>query len=86
MVVVRSFRGLRPKQELASKVAAPPYDVLSSPEAREMARENDLSFLHINKPEIDLPADTSPYSDDVYNTGRDNLENPFEYRGLREIG
>jgi len=74
MVVVKPFRGLRPKQELASTVAAPPYDVLSSEEAREMARENEFSFLHINKPEIDLPADTDPHSDIVYNMGRDNLQ------------
>jgi uncharacterized protein (DUF1015 family) len=73
MIKIKPFKGLRPKVELASKVASPPYDVLSSAEAREMARENKLSFLHINKPEIDLPADTDPYSEIVYNTGRDNL-------------
>jgi len=74
MVTIKPFRGLRPKKELAEKVASPPYDVLSSHEARDMAAENALSFLHINKPEIDLPPDTDPYADIVYNTGRDNLQ------------
>ena len=74
MIKIKPFRGLRPTVELADKVASPPYDVLSSQEAREMAAENSISFLHINKPEIDLPADTDPYSELVYNTGRDNLQ------------
>ena len=74
MITVKAFRGLRPKEEEASKIASPPYDVLSSQEAREMARENPISFLHINKPEIDLPEDADPYSDLVYETGRKNLQ------------
>ncbi len=74
MVTVKAFRGLRPKKDLAASVAAPPYDVLSSDEAREMARENPISFLHVNKPEIDLPGDTDPYSDLVYDTGKKNLQ------------
>ena len=74
MITIKPFRGLRPSARLADKVASPPYDVLSSQEAREMAAENPISFLHINKPEIDLPKDTDPYSELVYNTGRDNLQ------------
>ncbi|HEQ99958.1 MAG TPA: DUF1015 domain-containing protein [candidate division Zixibacteria bacterium] len=74
MITVKAFRGLRPKEEEASKIASPPYDVLSSQEAREMARENPISFLHINKPEIDLPEDTDAYSDSVYQKGRENLK------------
>ncbi|MDD4308438.1 MAG: DUF1015 family protein [Thermoplasmata archaeon] len=73
MVTVKPFAGLRPKNELAGKVAAPPYDVLDSNEAREMAKGNELSFLHINKPEIDLPPETDPYCDAVYQKGADNL-------------
>lgn len=73
MVVVRPFKALRPKKEIAGKLAAPPYDVLDSNEAREMARGNDLSFLHVNKPEIDLPPDTDPYCAKVYETGAGNL-------------
>ncbi len=74
MITVKAFPGLRPKEEKASKIASPPYDVLSSEEAREMARENPISFLHVNKPEIDLPEDTDPYSEIVYETGRKNLQ------------
>lgn len=74
MIKIKPFKGLRPKAELAAEIASPPYDVLSTDEAREMARENKISFLHVNKPEIDLPVDTDPYSEIVYNTGRDNLQ------------
>jgi uncharacterized protein (DUF1015 family) len=74
MVCVRPFAGLRPRKDIAGKLAAPPYDVLDSNEAREMAKGNDISFLHINKPEIDLPPSTDPYSDKVYAKGAENLK------------
>lgn len=73
MAKVRPFRGLRPQKELADKVAAPPYDVLSSDEAREMAKGNPYSFLHVNKPEIDLDPKIDPYDKRVYQKGADNL-------------
>ncbi len=73
MARVEPFRAWRPKPELAEKVASPPYDVLNSEEAREMAAGNPLSFLHVNKPEIDLPEGTDPYDDAVYETGGANL-------------
>lgn len=73
MSIVQPFKGLRPKKNLAEKVASPPYDVLNTQEAREMARENPYSFLHINKPEIDLPDGTDPYSEAVYQKGQENL-------------
>lgn len=73
MVVVRPFQALRPKSELASQVASPPYDVLDSAEAREMAAGSPLSFLHVVKPEIDLPPGTDLYSDEVYEKGAENL-------------
>ncbi|MBA3046148.1 MAG: DUF1015 family protein [Candidatus Thermoplasmatota archaeon] len=73
MVCVRPFMGLRPSPGLAEKVAAPPYDVLDSNEAREMASGNPHSFLHINKPEIDLPESMDPYNDAVYAKGAENL-------------
>ena len=63
---VRQFRALRPRPEFAARVAAPPYDVINSDEAREMAEGNEISFLHINKPEIDLPPEVSLYDDRVY--------------------
>jgi uncharacterized protein (DUF1015 family) len=74
MAVVKPFRGLRPTSELAEKVAAPPYDVISSAEARELAKNNPVSFLHVNKPEIDLPPDTGLYDPVVYQRGADNLK------------
>ncbi|RMF98582.1 MAG: DUF1015 domain-containing protein [Gammaproteobacteria bacterium] len=72
--LVRPFRGLRPAPEYAAEVAAPPYDVLSSAEARQRAAGKPWSFLHISKPEIDLPEDTDPYADAVYAKGAENLE------------
>ncbi|NOX36337.1 MAG: DUF1015 domain-containing protein [Calditrichaeota bacterium] len=74
MVTVRPFRGLRPRKDLAAKVAAPPYDVLSSEEAREMARDNPYSFLHVNKPEIDLEPGIDLYDPRVYQKGAENLK------------
>jgi len=73
MATVKPFPGLRPTREMAEKVASPPYDVLSSEEAREMAKDNPYLFLHVNKPEIDLPPETDHYADIVYETGRKNL-------------
>jgi uncharacterized protein (DUF1015 family) len=66
---IRPFRALRPRPDLAARVAAPPYDVISSDEARAMAAGNPYSFLHVNKPEIDLPADLDHYDDRVYAQG-----------------
>jgi uncharacterized protein (DUF1015 family) len=73
MVRIEPFRGLRPRKDLAEKIAAPPYDVLSSEEARDMAGHNPFSFLHIGKPEIDLPATIDLYADEVYEKGRENF-------------
>jgi uncharacterized protein (DUF1015 family) len=73
MADIRPFRALRPRPEIAHRVAAPPYDVISSDEARVLARGNELSFLHINKPEIDLPPDIDLHDDRVYAQGVKNL-------------
>jgi len=73
MAVVRPFRGLRPKKELVREVAAPPYDVLDSNEAREMAKGNPYSFLHVNKPEIDLDPEIDLYDERVYQKAAENL-------------
>lgn len=70
---VRPFRALRPRPELAAQVAALPYDVISSEEARQLAEGKPYSFLHINKPEIDLPPDVDLYDDRVYAQGARNL-------------
>lgn len=74
MAHIEPFQGMRPRPDLAPRVAAPPYDVLSSEEAREMAAGNPYSFLHIGKPEIDLPPGTDLYSDAVYAKGKENFE------------
>lgn len=66
MPLIQPFRGLRPAPGSAVDVAAPPYDVLSSAEARERAAGKPCSFLHISKAEIDLPVDTDPYAPAVY--------------------
>lgn len=70
---IRPFRALRPRPELAAHVAAPPYDVVFSAEARHLAQGKPYSFLHINKPEIDLPENLNPYDDHVYAQGAANL-------------
>ncbi len=71
--LIRPFTGLRPRSEEATAIAAPPYDVLSSEEAREMAANKPLSFLHISKAEIDLPAEIDHYAPEVYAKSAENL-------------
>lgn len=73
MARIEPFRGWRPRPELAEKVASPPYDVLNSDEARAMTADNPLSFLHVVKPEIDLPRETDHYAAEVYAKGGENL-------------
>ena len=72
--LIRPFTGLRPVPAQAAAVAAPPYDVLNTAEARQRAAGKANSFLHISKPEIDLPADTDPYAPAVYAKGAENLK------------
>ncbi len=74
MATLRPFKGYRPRPELAAKVAARPYDVLNSDEARVEVEGNPYSFLHVGKPEIDLPPDVHPYDERVYAKGRENLD------------
>lgn len=81
MTLVRPFRALRPKPEHAADVVAPPYDVVDTDEARALARGRPSSFLHVSRPEIDLPDDTDPYSDRVYAQGAANLER-LVHRGV----
>ena len=63
MAVIRPFRALRPHPEQAQSVASVPYDVVNTDEARALANGNPLSFLHVSRPEIDLPPGTDIYSD-----------------------
>ncbi len=74
MAILKPFKGLRPPQELAPKVASRPYDVLNSQEAKEEAKGNPHSLLHIIKPEIDLPEGTNLYDQKVYDKARENFE------------
>jgi uncharacterized protein (DUF1015 family) len=81
--LIRPFAGLRPAPEYAAEVAAPPYDVLSTEEARIQARGKPWSFLHISKPEIDLPEGTAPYSPQVYAKAAENMRGMLERGVLR---
>lgn len=65
-MIVKPFRGLRPSTDLADRIPSPPYDVLSSDEARELARDDPYTFLHVIKPEIDLDPAIDAYDDRVY--------------------
>src|SRR5579859_1378379 len=73
MPVIHPFRALRPAPGRAAEILAPPYDVLSSTEARERAAGKPWSFLHISKPEIDLDPGIDPYDGAVYAKAAENL-------------
>ncbi|MBI4854076.1 MAG: DUF1015 domain-containing protein [Acidobacteria bacterium] len=73
MVMVRPFCALQPTKEHVSEVAAVPYDVVNTEEARILAEGKPFSYLHISRPEIDLPLGTDLYSDEVYQKGLDNF-------------
>ncbi|PFA19826.1 MULTISPECIES: DUF1015 domain-containing protein [Bacillus cereus group] len=74
MATIRPFRAIRPVSDKAAQVAALPYDVLNSEEAREVVKGNPYSFLHIDKAEIDLDPSVSPYDDSVYEKASGNLQ------------
>ncbi|HYW73133.1 MAG TPA: DUF1015 family protein [Pyrinomonadaceae bacterium] len=73
MATIRPFNALRPAPEHAAQVAAVPYDVVNTEEARHLASGNPFSFLHVSRPEIDLPDGTPIYSDQVYAKAADNF-------------
>ena len=74
MATIKPFPALRPKPELAARICELPYDVMSSAEARQMAEGNPLSFLHVSKPEIDLPPTTDVHAPEVYAKGLENFK------------
>lgn len=74
MAIISPFRALRPQPEHAERLASKPYDVLNSAEAREVAKDNEISFLHITKSEIDLPEDIDIHTDEVYAKAKENLD------------
>jgi len=84
MAKVFPFQALRPKPEFAEKVASVPYDVVNSAEAKALAADNNMSFLHVTKPEIDLDDGVDLYSDIVYEQGRKALNSLVEKGVLQQ--
>src|SRR5712672_655789 len=84
MAIVKPFAALRPKPELADRICELPYDVMSSEEARQIAAGNPLSFLHVSKPEIDLPPSTDLYDSAVYARGKENFAKLISDGALRQ--
>jgi uncharacterized protein (DUF1015 family) len=84
MATIKPFAALRPKPELAARICELPYDVMSSEEARAMAAGNELSFLHVSKPEIDLPANVDIYDAAVYAKGRENFQKLIASGALKQ--
>lgn len=80
MTMIRPFPALRPPRELASRVAAPPYDVVSTAEARALAAENPESFLRISRPEVNLDPAAKVDAEEVHRLGRATLDD-FVRRG-----
>jgi len=84
MATLKPFAALRPKPELAAQICELPYDVMSSDEARDIAAGNPLSFLHVSKPEIDLPVGTDLYSPEVYAKGKENFQKLISQGSLKQ--
>ena len=78
MPVIKPFKAFRPEPDLITKVASPPYDVLNAEEARQLAKDNPFSFLHVNKAEIDLYFSVDHYDQRVYEKARENLDRLIE--------
>ena len=84
MAIIKPFAALRPEPALAARICELPYDVMSSEEARQVAAGNPLSFLHVSKPEIDLPPGTDVYAPEVYAKGRENFRRLIAQGALRQ--
>lgn len=84
MAIFKPFKAYRPKPELAQEVAAKPYDVLNSEEAREEVKGHPLSFLHIGKPEVDLPVGQDLHEEVVYLKAKENLKKLIDDKVLIE--
>jgi uncharacterized protein (DUF1015 family) len=84
MATLKPFAALRPKPGLAAQICELPYDVMSSDEAREIAKDNPLSFLHVSKPEIDMPPGTDLYSPAVYAKGKENFSRLISQGALNQ--
>src|SRR3989441_898334 len=84
MATLKPFAALRPQPGVARRICELPYDVMSSAEARETAAGNSLSFLHVSKPEIDLPPATDLYAPEVYAKGKENFQKLITEGALRQ--
>jgi len=84
MAIIKPFAALRPRPDLAPRICELPYDVMSTEEARQTAAGNPYSFLHVSKPEIDLPPRTDPYAPEVYAKGRENFRRLIAEGALRQ--
>ena len=73
-VKIRPFKGYLANEENVANIISPAYDVLNTKEAREMRGDNEMCFLRVNKPEIDLEDDVDPYDTSVYEKGYENLQ------------
>jgi len=84
MPILKPFKAYRPKKDTVKEVASRPYDVLNSEEAREEVKGNPYSFLHVVKPEVDLPVDVDLHSEVVYNKAKENLQKLFESGAFKQ--
>jgi uncharacterized protein (DUF1015 family) len=84
MAAIKPFAALRPEPKLAARICELPYDVMSSDEAREIAAGNPLSFLHVSKPEIDLPPGMDPCAPEVYAKGGENFQKLIRDGALKQ--
>ncbi len=80
MAIIKPFKGLRPPKDIAAELACLPYDVMNAEEAREMAKGNEHSLLHVTRSEIDLPVGTDVHSQEVYDKAVENF-NKFQEKG-----
>lgn len=84
MSIIRPFRAFRPAKGYEDKIPSFPYDVVNSREAKEIAKDNPFSFLHVVKPEIDLPEGTDLYSEEVYKKALENFKKLIDAKNLIE--
>ena len=73
-MLISPFRALRPKTKYTQNVVAPPYDVVSTEEARQIYEDNKYSFIAVSRPEVTLKQGVDPYSEEVYKKGKENLD------------
>jgi uncharacterized protein (DUF1015 family) len=82
VAIIKAFRALRPRPERAAEVAAVPYDVVNTEEARALAGDNPLSFLRVSRPEIEMPEGVNVYADEVYAKAKANFNRLIEQAPL----